>query len=363
MQLTPEQQVALDSVLEWITDPGDREFTLGGLAGTGKTTLVKEILRKGVQATVVSPSGKAASVLRAKGVSHARTIHSAAYDFAGEDSSGAPQFEFHGKIGSKVLIVDESSMVDKRIADDLRQIGCKILWVGDHGQLEPVGDDPGLMKAPRVRLETVMRQALENPIIDFAHALRRDEPWYPDGIRRGVQMYRKLSTEKIAELQVDQVLCGYNALRHEINAACRRRLGHKKVLNEGDRVICLRNDYAIGVYNGEIGTVVGTPSMAGKGVVTFMVALDGVGTEVGPVSVAIAQFGADPMPQSRRSMWDYAYAITCHKAQGSEWKSVAVVEPGGGAWDLRRWSYTAATRASQDLIFMTDRSKYHVGSS
>lgn len=362
MQLTSEQQGALDSILEWSIDRRDREFTLGGLAGTGKTTLIKEILNRGFKATVVAPSGKAASVLRSKGITHARTIHSAAYSFKGEDASGAPQFEFHGQIAEKILVVDESSMVDARIVRDLRQIGCKILWVGDHGQLEPVGEDPGLMKEPRIRLETVMRQALENPIVRFAHALRVDSPWEKDSDPR-CTIRKKTSPDELALLEdVDQIICGYNALRHEINFAVRRKLKRTKVLCKGDRVICLRNDYATGVYNGEIGTVSCEPSFAGKGLVTFSVVMDGDDVEVGPVSVPISQFGTDPQPKSRHAMWDYAYAITCHKAQGSEWRSVAVVEP-GPSWDLSRWSYTAATRAREKLVFFTDRSKYHVGSS
>ena len=115
LTLSPDQQQALDRILEWAKAPkGD--LTLGGLAGTGKTSIMRQVVDAlGDRARVMAPTGRAAQVLRRKGV-QAETIHSVVFDFNGTyiDKSGREQISWRDKEGVElpgIWIVDEASMV------------------------------------------------------------------------------------------------------------------------------------------------------------------------------------------------------------------------------------------------------------
>lgn len=147
MKLSKDQRSALNKVRRWTWDPSKPELAIGGLAGTGKTTIVGALQRQrwlaDVSITYLAPTGKAAQALRRKGLP-AQTIHSFMYKFAGwrfNDFKGVhdPSFKWREPDhDGGLIVVDEASMVSGRIADELRDSGARILWVGDHGQL-PLG--------------------------------------------------------------------------------------------------------------------------------------------------------------------------------------------------------------------------------
>ncbi len=151
---------------------------------TGKTTVIRELVRRLPDYAVCAYTGKAANVLRRKGMA-ASTIHALIYrpvvDEVGRivdpvEFELIPRWEFkpHG------IIVDEASMVGKVIHADLLSLQVPLIFVGDHGQLEPVGDTGfNLMATPDVTLETIHRNA--GPIARFAEHLRRGgeaRGWY-----------------------------------------------------------------------------------------------------------------------------------------------------------------------------------------
>ena len=318
-------------------------------------------------AAVCALSGKAVSVLRRKGIPSSKTIHSLIYRPI--EVKGGIGVEFERKEPEELshiplIIVDEASMVSKPLMEDLMSFEIPILWVGDHGQLEPIGENANLMTDPRLKLEKVHRQALESPIIEFATALRTSNRFgrrveeKPAG---WVKLPKGPTTKQIvqsaAEGRVDQIICGYNDTRHFLNLSVRKALGRGELPEKGDKVICLRNNREHGTFNGLMGTILHVKENRG---VTIECVVDcGDGLILPGIRMLLEQFGqtfksykkVDP----EIGLWDYGYAITCHKAQGSEWPRVLVLEELAMGWNPARWSYTAATRASTGLVYITNR--------
>lgn len=371
IQLTAEQQGVIDAICAWIGKArrGDGAvLTLGGLAGVGKTTVLKYLLEVppalGLRVAVATFTGKAAAVLKRKGVARAQTIHSLIYK---------PQTDVRGKLvfvklddlPYDLIVIDEASTVNRILDEDLRSFGIPILYVGDMGQLEPIGDNPNLMANPQLTLTTIHRQALKSPIIGFAHQLRQGKlvlstPVPPSGMtaeemqefRESLEFgdYRKFVN---ALGDVDQVICGFNRTRNAVNRAFRQSAGYTRVLEPGDRVICLQNNRKLGIYNGLMGDVVRVSDRVGD--VLFATVRDDLGRTLTDLCMDSRQFGVDAIPYEDRkdyvTYWDYSYCVSCHKAIGSEFESVAVYEQLAPGWSAHRWGYTAATRAAKKLIY------------
>ena len=357
--LTDEQNTALEDIKTWALGTKRVDLTLGGYAGTGKTTLIKEVVKTLSPHFVISVcalSGKAAHVLQSKGI-QASTIHKLIY-IPRQAEDGKVEWDRREKVDAKLFIVDEASMVNRSIYKDILSFGGRVLWVGDHGQLEPIGDNPGLMLDPQIKLETIMRQALESPILRLAHQLRMGETLAYGSMGEGCETHSGMTFPVLLAQEADQIIVGTNETRHRINAAYRVRKKLSGLINEGERVICLRNNYILRVFNGMQCTVKKIHETSGNSVYCDLV--DDYGNEITDVRMNASQFGANPLPvdpnkQTRDdsfAYFDYAYAITCHKAQGSEWNKVVVFEQIAGSWDQRRWSYTAATRAKKALIYV-----------
>lgn len=361
LTLTPEQSAVVDYILSWVRQ-GGHWMTFGGYAGTGKTTVIRELVELLPSSAVIAPTGKAAQVLRRKGVD-ARTAHSWLYGAPDdEDDHGNPVWgDAEPESRPDLVICDESSMVYRDLFNDMLGTGLRFLFVGDHGQLEPVGENPNLMKEPHVRLETIMRQASESPILSFAHHVRNGgyltEQRHP-GLTVAQRNGQARDTEWLASF--DQIIVAFNRTRCAVNRFIRATTGRRGVLVPGDKVICLRNDRKKGLFNGLMGYVEAVrPMVGGADAVRFDFRSD-EGRLFRDLLAPVDQFGAEkPLPYSgvprEMALFDYGYAITCHKSQGSEWDKVLVVEGWGDHWEMARWRYTAATRAARELTYLADR--------
>lgn len=363
--LSNGQQQAFEEIEGWIGQ-GAGEHSLGGYAGTGKTFLVSELIKRTAAFKgVLAPTGKAAEVLRRKGIP-ADTIHSAIYRCIGEvedEETGEKKPIFEDKIPDflpgDLVVIDEASMVNAKMANDIRAAGFVVLWVGDHGQLPPVGDDPGIMTRPQSRLEEILRQAGDSPIIDFAHDMRQGKSpntWRGRDERIDVrrQSYEARIAEESLEGGIDQIICGYNRTRHAINRAMRELLGYTDPLNVGDKVICLRNNRNQGIFNGMLFEVLQLrKSRVTNCVDAYLQDMDGFRSPRW-VSIDVPSLGGNAERGYERDehseLFDYGYGITCHKSQGSEWDSIAVVDSPCKAWEIERWRYTAVTRAKERLV-------------
>lgn len=321
--------------------------TLGGLAGTGKTTLISHLIQKLPNFACCAFTGKAADVLRSKGVK-ATTIHSLIYQPI-KNKKGGVDFRPKNVIPASGVIVDEASMVGTDIYQDLISYGLPIIFVGDHGQLEPVGQDIYLMSNPNYKLETVHRNA--GDIALFAEHLRKGKPSkaYPVGKKVHIQS-KEECIKHIANM--DQIICATNSKRVIINRYVREAKGIKgDAPIIGDRVISLMNSRKKEIYNGTQGVIVAIDAEN----IQMKVKVNGV-PKVVSVKYNINTFNEEKVNKdfdSNIHPLDYAYAVTCHKAQGSEWDKVMVIEDKCPLWDHNRWTYTAASRAKEALYWVT----------
>ena len=157
INLTDRQKWALHKIVTGVRDK-KLEQTLGGYAGTGKTCLIKYLIQFFPRYAVAAFTGKAANVLRKKGVM-ASTIHSRIYKPTFEN--GIVYFDINPDPECEGFIIDEASMVSQEIYEDLKSFQMPMIFVGDHGQLEPVDSKLNLMESPDYTLEEIPADLLD----------------------------------------------------------------------------------------------------------------------------------------------------------------------------------------------------------
>lgn len=413
-ELTQDQQTAKGLIEEWYLNKADQAFILSGYAGTGKTFLLKVVveslgLKMGKEAVFVAPTGKAASVLVQNGTP-AGTIHSLIYtrdeDDFDVDENGeivkrkTLRFIRKEKIAKdiKLIVIDESSMVDNLILRDLLSYGVKCLFCGDNAQLPPVNGSNILLQHPDYQLREIVRQEKDNPIIQLAQKARRGEyiPYGSYGDSAVVISKARLTGQVRRDVfcKANQIIVGRNSTRMEINREMRKYQGispARKIPVDGEKLICTHNNWGrfidenreFNLVNGIIGycsNVKEQPDDLGKldfrteflkdtaydlpfdsGIFTAGKYAHGYG------DLAVKLSSGDFVHESNLEVlrrvkaereeqvcrFEYAYAITCHKAQGSEFDFAVVFDESCvfGA-DRARWLYTAITRAKKNLLIV-----------
>ena len=345
--LTTEQQQAVDKAVESLK--AGRLFKVGGYAGTGKTTVAKNIVEQLENVMCCAFTGKAAYRLREKGLDNTATIHRTIYDY----NKFTKTFNLKPDVDGNYFLIDESSMISRDLWRDIQTFGRPVLLLGDPGQLEPVGFDPKLMHEPDIILQQIHRQAAGSGIIQFATNIRLGSHT-PDIEYNSVDIVRKDMPHDDDLLWADIVLCGYNRNRLAINRRIRRLNGFKGLLEPGERIIVLRNNIQLGVFNGQILTVEEVFE-SGKFTTPARCLTDDGESMLLPL--LNKQFGNASLETqgndlSEIVLADYGYCITCHKSQGSEWDNVIVIdEQCPKLWNPTRWRYTAITRAAKNLKY------------
>lgn len=405
-------------------------YSLGGLAGTGKTTLMKALAEElGARVVFGAPTHKAAAVLRKKLDQDARvrTYHSLIYHMSPTyhcgitgkqvwrivdhctckqpdacecparfdpcDSKSQHVCEIREELTSRrreylaghleILIIDEASMLSTESVEDLLSFGVPVLLVGDPGQLPPVNADMNpWTEDPSVLLTEIHRQGAHSGILVAAHDVRRNgrltQPYYGTGDAYcmpftdpemdGVLQRFTPGPEKVIITPTNRLRADFNAFFHGEGPP-----------RAGDRVVCLDShthdtvrvvmeggsfratkDFLM-TYNGMTGTVLKVTDRGGP-LIDMVVQLDDhiLATPHEPVCLLIAgaartQFGADrnllknsPDRPKHARLWDYAYVLTAHKAQGSEFNQVIVIDSRPPSYT--QWLYTAITRAKEAVI-------------
>ncbi|ALE03649.1 ATP-dependent DNA helicase [Bartonella ancashensis] len=369
MQFSLEQDNALRAVSAWLKGRNSAVFRLFGYAGTGKTTLARhfaETVDGFVQFAAFT--GKAAQVLRSKGASNARTIHSLIYCPRGEEevsdettgrTSIAPTFALNRQspiVQAKLVIVDECSMVDERLARDLMSFGVPLLVLGDPGQLPPISGGGFFSEGkPDFLLSEIHRQACDNPIIRLAMDVRegRDIAYGDYGTARVIA--RKEVNQQLV-LDADQILVGINRTRYLYNKRLRKLKEFTSDYPQaGDKLVCLRNDPGKGLLNGSLWKVLTSQKETVKPSINLVVKPEE--SESGMVKIKLLK-EVFQGPDSRISWqlkkryddFDYGYALTVHKAQGSQWDNVVLFDESFAFRDMcARWLYTGITRSAEYL--------------
>lgn len=363
-----QQQNALKLVDKWLREWNTNYkntkqfFYLAGFAGTGKTTLAKHFAEH-IDGDVYfgAFTGKAALVMRKNGCEGARTIHSMIYIAEQDPKTGEIKFHLNKSsflTSAKLIIIDECSMVDGDLAKDLLSFGKPILVLGDPGQLPPVSGAGFFTQTdPDYMLTEIHRQAKDNPIIYLATQVRQE--MMPDFGEYGEsKIVEKISTSNV--LDTDQLLVGRNSTRAEMNMKIRKL---KKLDPDtpvvGDRIICLQNDKDLGIFNGGIFDI--KELLMSKFKTNFLhMAIESQDEERAPIIVKVHKsFFIDDVgkPDWRilkgSQQFDYSYAITTHKSQGSQWSNVTIMDE---SWCFRedrwKWLYTSITRASEKITLV-----------
>ncbi|MEJ1158269.1 ATP-dependent DNA helicase [Prosthecomicrobium sp. N25] len=367
MDWSSEQDAALKAVADWLKDKRQQVFRLFGYAGTGKTTLARHVAG-GIDGDVAfgAFTGKAAMVMRSKGCEGATTIHSMIYRprrAAGEDEE-EETFSFalnrqSDVTKAKLIVIDECSMVDEELGRDLLSFGKPTLVLGDPAQLPPIKGGGFFTEAePDVMLTEVHRQAADNPIVRMSMDIR-------EGRRLEIGTYgqsrviprRAIDAETI--LAADQVLVGLNRTRHNYNKRIRELRGYTSPHPEvGEKLVCLRNDKSKGLQNGGIFRVTRRKDPK-SGYLKYDVAPDEAGGKARIHVSVLPDFfegtEGDLSWQMRRSSdeFDFGYALTVHKAQGSQWDDVVLFDEAFAFREHReRWLYTGVTRAAERLTIV-----------
>jgi len=375
VELTDEQLDAIRFV------PNHRVALISGGAGVGKTTLLKALYRHfddaGIEVIQASIAGRAAQRMKEATQRSARTLASLLYSEAMKQVGG-----------DIVVVIDEASMLDVITMYRLCQAlphNARLLLVGDADQLMPVG--PGLVfheliddsRIPHARLTKIMRHG--NEISTFAQAIRRglwpevshddkssvafvpsDAQAAQQVANRIVELYRRApeSTQILCSLR--NGVLGVRSLNLMCQAATKRSAAHLLVWNAteasyvdtglrlGDPVVCTKNLWARGILNGSLGRVSAIEDEPSP-------LLDDDGQCCG---YAIAWIDWDdgekrPVTEELLVHLELAYALTIHKAQGSQWPTVVVPVIPSRLLD-RSLLYTAVTRAQHQVILLGDES-------
>lgn len=418
--LTPQQEDAVQKAEKWLErfeeDKSKQIFVLAGYAGTGKSFATREIVRRLKRtASYMAYTGKAALVISKYNQVHATTIHSRIYKpvivsddvfkdlIARRDELEVgtperleimdeikrlmtPEFTLNSEAfeedDTDLLVLDECSMVDDVLLEDLKSFGLPILALGDPGQLPPIAGTGALFRgAPDAMLTDIRRQALGSPIIDWSMKARTRTPWpstsietiLTDKVAKVPRTYVKPDLMRELFAAHDVVLCWKNITRMHLNSWNRKRLGYTETSSvyptAGERIIFTKNDKEASIFNGLFADVVEVGDLLDLVIELFVrYETDPPNATPRKVRVLRACFDEYVQPGAIESLkpWDYkgnqladfGYVLTCHKAQGSQWDNVLIFEENVLNWDKVRderakWLYTAITRAAEKVTILT----------
>jgi exodeoxyribonuclease-5 len=389
VDLSPDQLRVHDAVLAWLKHPYERLLTLGGLGGTGKTTVLGELAKHFPKPTAyVATTNRASSRLASKlveggmyitklqrppngkmpsrkwrhlfddslpengGPPLCTTTHSlllrAIIDSKTEELLG---WQARTKLDRqyKLIVVDEASMVGDKMLLTLQSHGVLVLAVGDHWQLPPVKEPGSLMQNPMLRLEQIHRQAEGSSIIALARHVRgggrlRDfTGWDANCVLRSKGEEEAVVRETLAERnRLDVTFIAWtNATRVRLNRTARRLQGYEGPPVPGEPIVALSSYYP--VCNGMRGLLTAPSFMDERRdwILHANVAFpdDGMAGEWHEMNAhqfnrlhpfkSVDELRQVGIPAETMSgggrLFDFGYCLTCHKAQGSQFDHVVVI--------------------------------------
>ena len=337
---------------------------------------------------LLSPTGKAAKRLAEATGRNAYTIHRQLFSLERQKEHGQGESRRRSRtslseelyLPADAIIVDEASMVDLPLLGWLlRSVGprTRLIFVGDKDQLASVGPGSVLRdliacgRIPTTLLTVIKRQGDGSPIVEAAHAINRGElpvacstaagdlyilrakPPTEDGglhaqrlvvesaVRLGAQVISPQHTSPVGVAALNSAL--QERLNPPADGKPEVRLSTDTIFRLGDRVIVGKNNYQTLCFNGETGQIVDI------GARQLTLRMDDVGVE------RLVEYDRDDWSQLQ-----LAYAITSHRAQGSEWPCVVIVVSQSHYLMLQRnLLYTALTRARQRAVLIVSGGLEH----
>lgn len=408
--LNEDQERIVTEGVNFLLNSPEQVFEFAGEAGTGKSVVLNEIIHRARMITgsrftphrilPMAYTGQAAIVMRTKGFTTAKTIHSTLLepvDVPVTDQYGIPMMNtqlntpiMHTKylprkiISSEydAMIIDEGKMVPLDMKNMIEKPGIKIIVAGDEGQLPPItGESAYINQYSKIRrLTQLMRQAEDSSLVYLAHRARHGLPihagYYPS-IYGNVLVIEEteLTNEMISASNV--VVCYTNRTREKINNRVRHEiLGIDSTIPVlGERVICRKNNWKetvgdISLANGLTGTVITPPNVTEFTGDTFTMDFlpDLINQPFEKVICDYQYFKADPKlrpalknnPYNFGNKFELAYALTAHLSQGAEYFQGIYFQENVADPNIRNnIDYTGITRFKQNAIIVIPSRKYY----
>lgn len=368
---TKDQEMLIDKLISWykhdtLSKPW---FSYSGAAGTGKTTVIKAFIdRMGFtedEYICAAYVGKAVLNLQKNNLPSS-TIHSLIYrpimEITKLDNGKTKlkiRFVKKDELSPylKLIVIDEGSMVNDSMRDELLSFKIPIVFLGDMNQLPPVFGASSVMLHPDFILRQIMRQAEDDPIVQLSQMVLRDEPLYVGSYGESNVLPSYQIDDPI--LEYGMVICAKNMTKDMINAKIHQDILHRPNddLYIGDTVICKQNNWGVisdnfSLTNGLIGKVLDVDRhTARKGFYRITFQPDFMKNPFEDVELDLAYFRADyptrkDYGMSKYTKFEFGWAITAYASQGSEADKVLFFDEGFGDPDLnKRTKYTAITRA------------------
>ena len=364
IKLSPKQTEIFEEIMHFILEGDESAYVFSGVAGSGKSVIIDKIQADlkliGLRSHIIAFTGRAVSSLINKGAESVGTIHSLLYfPVIDEKTKEIIGWNYVSKeeirASYDVIIVEEGGMVSEKLFEDIMEIGVPTVFVGDKEQLPPIDDNGfNVMDAAQAHLTEIHRQAEGNPIITLSRQIREYGFFRKKHLEGIKQITRQQLTRQYMEKNpTDMIICGTNATRKKMNELYRYANGFYESFPEvGERLMGLQNKRTSSeamIYNGGLYIVegVGGKTFGGRDVI--------VKNEHGSLFTCVIgldewESGSVPSRESVYSHFDYGYAATCHKCQGSQFNHVTFIKE-DVSWfvDQRKFDYTAVTRAVKDL--------------
>lgn len=401
--LTAQQHQAVEAIMEWQRNATSGSiFNLHGYAGTGKTSVLsflRERVFYNIDVAFCAYTGMAVNRMMSLGCKPkvTGTIHSIfkRVDIKlNEDETEEVNFrnvcpdDFleYQNFGSEsinpfqadLIVVDESSMVNNSLVDDLLSFGVPILTFGDKFQLPPVLEEQALlnkfMNKTDFLLDEVHRQALDSEIIQAATMIRKQEidalmKWQP---KKDVRLQLSDRDSFLNFKDYGQVICHTNYARYLLT----RKMGFTEA-KQGSPLVCIKNNRKANLFNGQIHTLQEMLTSADEKFIRFRNQDNKIfQSRVDFLNVYKQELNRNELNQvmtdlratmnkTYNNFFDLAHVLTVHKAQGSQWPTVTIYDDNyvnssmpreKEQTNYARWLYTACTRAQKNLNLMMSRS-------
>lgn len=394
VKLTSKQKIAIDEFIELCKNnfKGRKRYVISGKGGCGKSftlLLMSQIASAfGFKWNACCFTGKGTNVLRDRGVYNTSTIHSMMYMPKMNSKGQLIGFSRRNELPYHLILVDEFSMLDEKLVNDIESYGIPVVYMGDSKQLPPVLEEKSYLEDfVDIEFDEVVRQADGSPILKWANYLRENKrmPYnIADVNEKGsfVVLSQKYDYDIIDRLkmEVSQMIVGTNKIRNGLNLEYRERLGLKDLLCKGEIITVLKNNQSWGVFNGQDFTIKEILSEEFTDVLGIRCVNVLVSDEVEEIEMTISTECLYDYSKNPNSLYtakkpeeyvepifiDYAYSKSAWKVQGSEYDSVLVFSssmywmttPRDGrsketAWEnFCRALYTSASRAKKKVYFV-----------
>ena len=397
--ITPnrEQEFVIEQAVYWYYHSNEQVFQYDGGPGTGKSFVLMEIIKQlGLNIlTEVAPMafiGSASLVMRNKGLVTAKTAHSWLFDVVvteKRDNNGnvvmdtllnvpvkIPKFLPVSALPDsiKLIVIDEAYSLPAKLRPEIEKFGIKIIACGDQNQLPPVKDYPGYLHSGMIyHLTEVMRQQGKDDINYIANRVQRGLPLLNGYYGNSLVIDRSQLTDSML-MWADTIICGKNATRDMYNDRIRSILGYRtKLPSIGEKIVCRNNNWfesvplsdggELNLVNGLVGRVQNNPSIASFNGEVFLLNfvpdlrqdalfINSKCNYKHIISDHVTRKHIRENKYSTGNMFEYAYAITAHIAQGSQFHKVIYIEEKMPSEIQTSINLVGATRADMALIYV-----------